>query len=120
MEIEVSSEKPVPSFPVPDFDRPTVIFGAEHSAYLTKAQMGDEFYSGQHPMCRVASKLFFSGGKLEDYGIRLKGEIDSAKAHAAIQGLLGSFAPKHEIKIGTVGVALANWCVPVASSEKAA
>lgn len=119
MESALPDQQNIPSFPVPNFDRPTQVFGADHSAYLTREQMGPEFYSGQHPMCRVAQNIFFNGGSLADYGIRFKDEINVAQAMGAIRGLLCSFAPKHEVKIGTVGVALANWCVPI-SAEKAA
>lgn len=101
--------EPVP-FPVPDFDGPTVVFGAPPSAYLTREQLPDGFYSGRGRHCEVASNLFFRGGKLADHGLQFKPGIDRAKAAAAIRGLLSSFAPKHEIKIGTVGYALSQWC----------
>lgn len=106
----------VPSFSLPDFNEVDAAFGADNKDYLTFAQMGEQFYRGHHPMCHVAQSLFFKGGKLSDYGLKLKPEIDQRKAKIAIMALLSSFAPKHEVKIGTVGVALANWCEPISKA----
>lgn len=108
----------VPNFEVPNFDNATVAFGAPRSAYLPASKIPDEFYSGSHPMCRVASSFFFEGGRLADHGLRFKAGIDRSKAMGAVQGLLCSFEPPHEIKIGTVGVALANWCEPIPSEDR--
>lgn len=107
----------IPAFAVPDFDGVTTAFGAPRSAYLRAEQLPREFYSGDHPMCGVASSLFFRGGRLVDHGIQFKPGIERAAAMRAIQALLCSFEPPHEIKIGTVGVALANWCEPVVSKK---
>lgn len=97
-------------FAVPDFDQPTVVFGAPRSAYLTEEQMGREFYAMRGRHCDVASALFFGGGKLADHGLRFRPGIDRVKAFNAIRAMLASFEPKHEIKIGTVGYALSQWC----------
>lgn len=101
-------------FPVPNFDAPTASFGANNSAYLTREQLG-EWYgcygkNSKSPFHRAVEQIFYKGGKLEDYGLKWKDGIDGKKAMMAFQGLIGSFAPKHEIKIGTCAVALANWC----------
>jgi hypothetical protein len=108
--MKMTEAKTPVAFPVPDFDAVSAAFGADGKDYLTRDQMGDEFYQDRNRYTRTAQLLFFRGGKLEDFGLRLKKEIDSAKAHRAIRALLSSFAPKHEIKIGTVGYALSQWC----------
>lgn len=87
-------------------------FGADPGTYLTQEQLPPEFYAMRHPMCRVASALFNFGGELIDHGLRFKPEIDAGQAMLAIDALLRSWAPKHEIKIGTVGYALQQWCEP--------
>src|SRR3990167_761866 len=105
---EGMSETMAVEFPVPEFDDLTVAFGASNSDYLTCEQMGDDFYGDRNKFTDVAKKLFFNGGRLEDYGLTLKPEIDKTKAMRAVRALLGSWAPKHEIKIGTVGFALSK------------
>lgn len=97
-------------FPIPDFDGPTIIFGAPVSSYLTPEQMGPEFYGDRTRYTKIASSLFFQGGRLADHGLRFKAGIDRWKAMGAIKAWLGSFEPQHEIKIGTVGYALSQWC----------
>lgn len=98
------------SLPVPKFDGPTIVFGAPRSSYLTKEQMGDDFYAMRGRFCDIASSLFYSGGSLAGHGLRFKPGIDRADAMGAIKAWLCSFDPKHEIKIGTVGFALSQWC----------
>lgn len=102
-----------PKFDVPAFSDAEVAFGASEKHYLGRSAIPAEFYNGRHAMCDVASSLFFKGGKLADHGIKFKDDIDQLAAMKAIRALLGSWAPKHEIKIGTVGIALANWCEPI-------
>jgi hypothetical protein len=97
------------TFPVPDFDDVTVAFGAPGHAYLTRDQMGDDFYGDRNEFTNHASSLFFSGGSILPAGRIWKPEIDRTKAARAIKAMLCSFEPKHEIKIGTVGFALRDW-----------
>lgn len=99
-------------FPVPDVTDLDVAFGAKASAYLTREQMGDDFYGDRNEFTRHASSLFFNGGHVLPAGRRWKTGIDRVKAARAIKALLCSFDPKHEIKIGTVGFALSEWTEP--------
>lgn len=108
----------IPDFPVPELDASNFAFGASASDYLTREQLGPEFYYGRHPMFNVAEKLFY-GGSLAQHGLKVRDDLDRKRVMNAIRGLLGSFAPKHEIKIGTVGAALAQWCEPVSTTEAA-
>lgn len=106
----------IPEFPVPDFGPMTAVFGADEDAFLTKDELG-EWYgfrgpAGSKPFYDCVAGLFYSGGRLSDYGLQWKDGIDHATAFRALRGLLGSFAPPHEIKIGTCAVALANWTEP--------
>lgn len=100
-----------PAFPVPNFDGPSVAFGARGKDYLTREQLGDWYdMNARTPFHNAVSGLFFKGGKLADYGLTFKPEIDQEKAMKALRALLSSWDPKHEIKHCTVAVALANWC----------
>lgn len=107
-----------PEFPVPEFTQLSVMLGASRDKYLAQEKLGQVFYSGRHPMCDVAHKLFFEGGRIEDFGIRFRPGIDRPKAFAAIRALLCSFEPSHEIKIGTVGLALSQWTEPIPVEAK--
>ncbi len=97
------------TFHVPEFSDVQVAFGADHSVYLTREQMGDDFYGDRNEFTRHASALFFRGGQVLPAGRRWRSDIDRVKATRAIKALLCSFDPKHEIKIGTVGFALSQW-----------
>ncbi|WP_404415447.1 hypothetical protein [Brevundimonas vesicularis] len=99
------------TFPVPEFSDVQIAFGASQGAYLTREQMGDDFYCDRNDFTRHAQGLFFNGGPILPAGRRWKPEIDRVKAARAIKALLSSFDPKHEVKIGTVGFALCHWTV---------
>jgi hypothetical protein len=105
-----------PTFAVPDFDEAQAVWGAPISAYLTREELGP-FYRHSHPMTKIASTLFFKGGTLAEHGLQFKPEIDKGKAMRAIRALLCSFAPPHEIKGGTVGYALSQWCEPISETK---
>jgi len=113
---EDTAESLIPpvKFEVPDFDGPTVAFGASNKDYLTREQLGDWYGcygdNSRTPFHRAVEQLFYKGGTLAGYGLKLKPEIDQAKAMRALQALMSSWAQKHEVKIGTCAVALANWC----------
>lgn len=102
----------IPEYAVPEFSDLDAAFGARRKHFLERDKMPAEFWSGNHPMCKVAMKLFCSGGRLTDHGLKIKDGLDQAAVYRALRALLCSFDPKHEAKIGTVGVALANWCEP--------
>lgn len=114
----MSDTATIPAFPVPELSERDAAFGADRKHYISYRDLPKEFATMRHPMCKVADALFFDGGKLADHGIRFKADVDPKKAMLAIRSLLCSFAPKHEEKIGTVGIALANWCEPVTLEAK--
>lgn len=101
-------------FPIPEFDGPTVAFGAGQKDYLTREQLGEWYgcygHNSNTPFHNAVEGLFYDGGKLADYGLTFKKNVDQGKAMRALRGLMCSFSPKHEVKIGTCAVALANWC----------
>lgn len=104
--------KPEIHYPIPEFDDLTVAFGAPADAYLTREQLGDlygKFFSND-PFSTCAEMLFHKGGKLEDYGLRWKADVDAGKGMRALRALLGSYNPKHEIKIATVAFMLREHC----------
>jgi hypothetical protein len=115
-----SDAQPSAAFPVPEFTDIAVALGASRSDYLTREEMGDDLYSGYGRHCNAARMLFFKGGKLSDFGLCWKAEINGAKAMRALRAWLGSWDPKHEIKIGTVGYALSQWCDDIADAGREA
>lgn len=62
------------------------------------------------PFCDALSSIFYSGGKLADFGIAPKPGTDMTKVHRYIRATLGDFGPSHEHKIGGIAHALAKWC----------
>lgn len=87
-------------------------FGASHDDYPSRDDLPPEYRSMRGAGCDIASSLFFSGGSLADHGRKLKAGVDSAQFHSAARALLCSFAPKHEVKIGTVGWLIDTYTVP--------
>lgn len=97
------------SFSVPAFDAPTVVFGASLAQYPQRETIPQV----PHRYHDVVSSLFFSGGTLEDHGLRIKDSVHKMRAMAAIRAWLSSWAPKHEHKTETVAWALSEWCEDV-------
>jgi hypothetical protein len=96
----------VGSFAVKPFTGLDAAFGAkieDYPAYDIVPRVDPRFE-------RVVSSLFFSGGKLEDHGLKLKAGVHRARAMAAIRSWMCSFAPKHEHKTAVVAWALSEWC----------
>lgn len=75
-----------------------VAFGAAISDYPPFDSIPEEFRRGHSSANKVASTLFFRGGKLDDFGLRLKSGVDRASFFGPLQAMLGSFEPKHEHK----------------------
>jgi hypothetical protein len=96
---------------IPEFGPAAHVFGAPITAYVgrDKAYELEKRFSTE---ASVATSLFHRGGKLTQYGLRLKPEVDSGKAHRALQALLCSFEPSQEAKIATVAQYLHQWCNP--------
>jgi hypothetical protein len=93
-------------YPVPDLKKAEHIFGADRSMYF---QRKNGLPDVPEKYEKMASKLFFHGGKLPDE-LKLKNPDDIAKAFRYISGMLSSFAPAHEEKITTVAYAFWVWC----------
>lgn len=121
MSATMNLEPPV-KMPIPDFDAVTVAFGAPQKFFLNREQLGGWYGlygdNSKTPFHACAESLFSKGGKLADYGLTFKADVDHVKAFKAIRALMSSFAPKHEEKIGTVAVALANWCDVTGKTEQ--
>jgi hypothetical protein len=98
--------KEFPLFEVSDAE---VAFGWR-GKWLTREECGDFYGFGHDIYSEAVNSLFYKGGKLEDYGLKFKPEIDKEKAWRAIRAMLTSWEPKHEIKCGTVATALSQWC----------
>jgi hypothetical protein len=113
-DIRAMNLKPPIDFPLPKFDNVTVAFGADAKAYLTREQLGDWYGlygdNSETPFHKAVKNLFHRGGVLADHGLTPKEGYTLAQIMPALRALMGSWAPKHEIKIGTCAVALANWC----------
>lgn len=97
--------------PIPDFDGPTVIFGADERSFFNRRELPKvprEFEAEVH-------RLFFRGGEYPAFGA----DVDPKKAKAALRAWLSSFAPAHEAKVATVAYALWVWS-PASSAARAA
>src|SRR5260221_475266 len=95
---------------IPKFTDLNAAFGAEEKDYPKWHDIPQEFHNLRHLGCEIASQIFFKGGRLSDYGVQFKPGVDQNSAMRAIRAWLCSFAPKHEVKIATVGMAISDWC----------
>lgn len=73
-------------------------FGARMSDYPPYDSIPEEFRRGHSVANRVVSTIFFRGGKLEDFGLRLKAGVHPTAFYGALKAMLCSFDPKHEHK----------------------
>ncbi len=96
----------------PKMDGIAAAFGADEKDYPKRGVIPDEHYNMRSAGCQVASALFFNGGSLSDHGLRLKSDVDAKEFHHLVRALLCSFAPKHEVKIGTVGWLIEEYTEP--------
>lgn len=62
--------------------------------------------------CKIASELFFSGGKLSDHGLAPREGVNIGRATQALQAFMHSFEPSHEHKMATVGYMIDQWFEP--------
>lgn len=96
------------TFAVPEFDGRSAVFGARLNQYPPY----DSIPKVDRRFSDAVSTLFFKGGSLADFGMKLKSGIDHAAAMTAIRAWLSSFDPKHEHKEATVAWALSEWTEP--------
>ena len=87
--------------PVPEFDEPAAVFGADYSAFFNRHDLPP--VPREHEA--TVDRLFFEGGRYPDFGA----DVDATKAKRAIRAWLCSFAPAHEAKVATVAYALWVW-----------
>lgn len=91
-------------FPIPEFDGPSVAFGADLKHYFNRRELPKV----PREYSEYVSNLFFNGGELPDFDPR----VDRKKARYAVNALLRSFAPAHEQKEATVAYAFWVWSTP--------
>lgn len=73
-------------------------------------QLSKEDHNFNDPFHDAVSSLFFSGGRLSDYGIFPKEGNDLKKIMRYMRATLGDWGPKHEHKIGGIAHMLRKWC----------
>lgn len=83
-------------------------FGARLADYPPMSSVPDG--ATIRPYVQVASGLFFNGGALQDYGLKIKASLDRSQVTVALRALLSSWDPKHEHKEAVVAWALSEWC----------
>ena len=89
---------------IPPMDGISAAFGADESAYPPKDKMPDDYRRMAAPGCKIASALFFHGGRLSDHGRTPKPGVDSNALNLTLRAMLCSFQPKHEVKIAACGL----------------
>lgn len=90
-----------------EVDGLTAAFPATVSGTLLPpmSEIPEEFRTGRNKWCRIAMRLFFSGGTLP----QVKEGINAAKAKRHLSAVLGSFEPKHEHKEAGAGWLMSMW-----------
>lgn len=96
--------------PVPEFDGPTIVFGAGEQSFFNRRDLPEVPRRYEEEV----SRMFFSGGSWPEFGA----DVDAPKAKQALRAWLGSFAPAHEAKVATVAYALWVWS-PEAAADRA-
>lgn len=100
--------------PVPEATDVEMAFPSQHEKLLPKWEdLTDEERSNSTVFCKAAQSLFFNGGKLEDFGVRIREGIEPTKVYRYLRATLPDWGPSHEHKVGGVGHMLAKWCEPV-------
>jgi hypothetical protein len=93
---------------IPELNDAQVTFGSK-PPLPAWGDIPAEFKRSSNPFAHIASKLFFEGGKLADFGLTAKPGVDVSKAMRAIKCCLGSFDPSHEHKEAGVAYMLSQW-----------
>lgn len=88
-------------WPIPEFNDPTCVFGADEKHYFNRYNLPDV----PRKYTAMVDELFFRGGTLPE----MAPQVDRAKAARAVRAWLSSWAPAHEAKIATVGYAFWVW-----------
>lgn len=87
-------------------------FGANLADYPPYDSIPEEYRRGNTPANKAVSTLFFKGGKLEDFGLRLKAGVDQSAFFRTLKAMLHSFDPKHEHKEAACAWLVAEFTEP--------
>lgn len=96
----------------PAFDGISAAFGARLKDYPKYEDIPEVFRRGNTPFNKAVSSLFFTGGSLQDHGLKLKAGTDRGEFFTALRALLTSFDPKHEHKEATAAWLLSEYTEP--------
>ena len=94
-------------------DQLDAVFGATASDYPRQKDIPQEYMRGNTPGCKLFSELFFSGGRLSDFGFQIKEGVDQGMFYHTLRALMTSFAPQHEIKKATCGWFIDTYCTKI-------
>jgi len=114
----VATNDNLPAFPFFEISDVEAAFGCDSARYVGTKGEGSTLERQLREESKAANGLFFNGGTLEQYGFKVRDELDRAKVYQTIGGLLRSFDCSHEQKAGTVALAIHRWCDRVAPTPQ--
>lgn len=100
-----------------EFTGADAVFGANERDYPKYADIPEAMRRWSGVYHDAASGLFYKGGKLEDFGLELKPDTDRAAFFTTLRALLSSWAPSHEVKMGTVSWLLSEYTRPLSKAS---
>ncbi len=93
---------------IPEISDAEMVFGVAPPLPAWE-EIPEKFRQERSPFNRIASKLFFKGGRLSDLGLAPKEGVDLRMALRALECCLASFEPAHEHKEAGVAFMLSEW-----------
>lgn len=85
-----------------------VAFGAAGERFLSRRK--DDLKTVPKKYQDIAQSLFFSGGRIADFGLSVKPDVDGVKFHRCLKAMLCSFEPSHEEKSASAGLLIMQCC----------
>jgi hypothetical protein len=105
-----------PDMPVPEINDIELVFGTT-KALPKYEDVPEEFKRGSNLYVRAVSGLFFHGGLLSEYGLKVRDGLDALNVHRAISAHLCSWEPKHEHKEAGVALMLSHCTEPLTEGK---
>lgn len=94
-------------FPITEVDDAARVFGGIEEGMMPSPEQIKPFMNGRSKGSELFNDLFYSG--VDGLALVPRDGVDAEKAWRHIQTIMGSFAPKHEIKTASVAFLFNEW-----------